>query len=633
MEEESEGGDDDDDNPFDIGHLSAPKFGSGNSMIPDDLVPQLMGLTVLEQQLISMAHPIARAYRLPGGQCAYSGHILNVARDVTTFATSLPWQANSDDIPIIVIVPPGGGTWQGREFKALKNCVEIALNWLIANNPAYSSVRIDIENLDRLGRENDDTEHDHVNNFLRLRKAGPPHGAGGGGGPSDDEDSSSTRRDYRYIGAPFPARPDDDVTDPLQAAGGRTTSNTPRESFIPTDGTGETPQEDEVRACLERLAARRDGGDASARVHHPRQLDPLPEHQTPFLATKCFPCLFPRGAADPTSGARRRGVDFVDHVTHLLKFVDAVEEERYHYRFVSHRLFAYWCMDTKVRSQARTQCRMFMNNNPHIAQMSVDEVFDNIWDNVQGIMTHMSRYTANLPGTDGFWQKEQGRLENAVDQLQSLTVFTTYSAADHHWYDLHRLMPGYKEDDDDKPTPQQRTQWLIDNPHLADWWFWQRLQEWKGVFLGRDMGDQRWQWDRAEWQSRASLHVHGCSSWIVEAVRNKHLTDLSRRYLKGFLARRRVKQGRLEEGAPTDGGVSDEEFARVQQEMCTFLVAVGFTARNPDPPAPDEAVSEEQRRAAAEGIARDMRDFPWEDEQATMERYSLLLNACQRYTR
>lgn len=219
------------------------------------------------------------------------------------------------------------------------------------------------------------------------------------------------------------------------------------------------------------------------------------------------------------------------------------------------------------------------------------------------------------------------------DQLQSLTVFTTYSAVDHHWFDLHRPMPGYKEDDDAKPTPQQRTQWLIDNPHLADWWFWQCLQEWKGVFLGNGMGNQTWHWDRAGWQSRASLHAHGCSSWKVEAAGNQRLTDLSRQYLKGFLARRQLHQGRQEVGATSDGGVSDEEYARVQEEICTFLVAVGFTARNPESPAPGEAVSEEQQRAAAEGLSRDMRDFSWEDEEATREHYSLLVNACQRHTR
>ncbi|CAN0124566.1 unnamed protein product, partial [Scytosiphon promiscuus] len=583
------------------------KFSFANGMIPRELVPELQGLTVLEQQLIALAHPIARAYRLPGGQRGFSGHILNVARDITSFATSLPWRADSDEVPVVVIVPPQGGNWEGREFTVSRRRVETALVWLIANNSAFSNVRVYIENLAALGTDrNDDTERDLIGNFLRL---------------------------------------DESARDPAPAAdggGGRA----PTESFVPTDGSGANSEEEAVRAALQRMAAARDAtraGDAQAMVDHPRQMDPLPEHRTPYLATKCFPCLFPYGAADPTVRVRARKVDFVDHISHLLKFVDVDHDGRMHYRFASHRLFAYWCMDTKVRGQARTQCRVYMQNNPQTAEMSVDDVFDQVRDNVSSIMAQMTRYSANLPGTDAFWLKEQGRLENAVDQLQSLTVFTTYSAADHHWYDLHRLMPGYKEDVDPLPTPQQRTQWLIDNPHLADWWFWQRLKEWKSVFLGRSVADARWHWDRAEWQSRASLHAHGCSSWdfqgraapamALDDVADMRLTNLSRTYLKGFLARRQAGENRLEVGAAADGGVSDEEFLRVQQEICTFLVGVGFTARNPDPPLSGEAASEEQQRAATEGLSRDMRAFPWEDEEQTQARYSLLLDACQRHTR
>lgn len=102
----------------------------------------------------------------------------------------------------------------------------------------------------------------------------------------------------------------------------------------------------------------------------------------------------------------------------------------------------YWAMDTKVRAQARQQCRMFPRNNPATAELSVEAVFGHIHENVQSIMGQMSWNTANLPGSDGFWLKEQGRLENTtVDQLQSLMVFTTYSAAGHTgmtWLDSYR---------------------------------------------------------------------------------------------------------------------------------------------------------------------------------------------------
>lgn len=70
--------------------------------------------------------------------------------------------------------------------------------------------------------------------------------------------------------------------------------------------------------------------------------------------------------------------------------------------------------------------------------MPIEDATPDVFQQLIGCAT---RYTANVSGTDVFWLKQQGRMEGAVDQLQSLTVFTTYSATDHHWYDLHRLMP------------------------------------------------------------------------------------------------------------------------------------------------------------------------------------------------
>ena len=62
----------------------------GKFMVPQAVPPPLQNLRLLEKQLITLAHPIARVVRLKGGaQYGYRGQILNVARDVTTFATSL----------------------------------------------------------------------------------------------------------------------------------------------------------------------------------------------------------------------------------------------------------------------------------------------------------------------------------------------------------------------------------------------------------------------------------------------------------------------------------------------------------------------------------------------------------------
>lgn len=122
---------------------------------------------------------------------------------------------------------------------------------------------------------------------------------------------------------------------------------------------------------------------------------------------------------------------------------------------------------------------------------------------------------------------------------------------------------------------------------------------------------------RAEWQSRASLHVHGCSCWEVDP--DEGLADLAPKYLKCVIERRDDGEG---------GGhrsVSDDQYQDVQNKIFGFLGDVGFTARNPDVPTAGVAVTEEARARGLAELARDMRDFDWTDENACDERYSNLL--------
>ncbi|CAM9585234.1 unnamed protein product [Ectocarpus fasciculatus] len=79
---------------------------------------------------------------------------------------------------------------------------------------------------------------------------------------------------------------------------------------------------------------------------------------------------------------------------------------------------------------------------------------------------------------------------------------------------------------------QESNRLLIANPHIADWWIWERMQVFKKYFLGKDVANATWHWDRAEWQSRSTLHLHGCSSWECEG--EERVTELAR--TTGYLA-------------------------------------------------------------------------------------------------
>lgn len=51
-------------------------------------IPQLQGLTQVEEILISAVMPMMSLYRLPLGQYGYSGHVVNLPQDISTFVTS-----------------------------------------------------------------------------------------------------------------------------------------------------------------------------------------------------------------------------------------------------------------------------------------------------------------------------------------------------------------------------------------------------------------------------------------------------------------------------------------------------------------------------------------------------------------
>lgn len=55
------------------------KFGALNNMVPELVPPELMGLTMVEQQMIARVHPVYKIYPKPGRQYAYENQVANVS--------------------------------------------------------------------------------------------------------------------------------------------------------------------------------------------------------------------------------------------------------------------------------------------------------------------------------------------------------------------------------------------------------------------------------------------------------------------------------------------------------------------------------------------------------------------------
>ena len=89
--------------------------------------------------LISRVLPIMSLYRLPHGQYAYSGHVINLPQDVASFVNSLPRLPSELDV---IVVRKEGASDSHRDFRVRKSVVLVALQWLLANNKYYRSVHI-----------------------------------------------------------------------------------------------------------------------------------------------------------------------------------------------------------------------------------------------------------------------------------------------------------------------------------------------------------------------------------------------------------------------------------------------------------------------------------------------------------
>ena len=116
-------------------------------------------------------------------------------------------------------------------------------------------------------------------------------------------------------------------------------------------------------------------------------------------------------------------------------------------------------------------------------------------------------YASSPRGTKQYWKRQRSRLLSMVDTLGLPTIFFTHSAADLQWPELARLIC---PDNPDSRTA--RAKGVIENPALADWFFYHQVMEFLKAFYVGILGATDY-WLRFEWQNRGSPHVNGLA-WL-----------------------------------------------------------------------------------------------------------------------
>ncbi|MGJ8945966.1 DUF6570 domain-containing protein, partial [Salmonella enterica subsp. enterica serovar Kentucky] len=94
-------------------------------------------------------------YRLPMGQYGYSGHVVNLPQNVSSFVTSLPRLASDIDV---ILVRKEGASGSHKDFRVCRSKILCALQWLKRNNRYYQDITLDESALAQLPEDGDLSE-------------------------------------------------------------------------------------------------------------------------------------------------------------------------------------------------------------------------------------------------------------------------------------------------------------------------------------------------------------------------------------------------------------------------------------------------------------------------------------------
>lgn len=95
-----------------------------------------------------------------------------------------------------------------------------------------------------------------------------------------------------------------------------------------------------------------------------------------------------------------------------------------------------------------------------------------------------------------------------------------------HWPELHDLLSNPVNGS----STENKRQNVINNPHIIDRFFTQRLESFVKHWLYNSL-DAKWHWNEFEYQARGSIHCHG----VVKLNNDPGLCKLSETALKGYL--------------------------------------------------------------------------------------------------
>ncbi|CAH3122009.1 unnamed protein product [Porites lobata] len=151
-------------------------------------------------------------------------------------------------------------------------------------------------------------------------------------------------------------------------------------------------------------------------------------------------------------------------------------------------------------------------------------------------------------------------------------LFFTFSSADMHWPELHAIFGNSVSNN----STDNKRQNVINNPHITDWFFTQRLESFIKYWLYNSL-DAEWHWYRFEYQARGSIHCHG----VAKLKNDPGLCKLSETALKGYLAEMSTNTAEQVNILELNQQIVDGK--KASQVVCQYVDWL-LSTYNPDPP-------------------------------------------------
>lgn len=121
-----------------------------------------------------------------------------------------------------------------------------------------------------------------------------------------------------------------------------------------------------------------------------------------------------------------------------------------------------------MRWRALQEGKIYVKQNFKDGQIDVSDIQEMIRSEDKQMADRIMRYGEGLRETRQFWMTRRYELTDMIKQIghQGL-IFFTFSVADLHWPELHKLMQPEGHFSENTDSAKQRQNNIIENPHIA----------------------------------------------------------------------------------------------------------------------------------------------------------------------